>query len=162
VNTTNRYAPPKSQVSDVVSEDDAPPLWNPNAAANWSLLFSPVFGALVQMKNWQALGEDQRAASSKMWAIGIAIATVVFVVLSIFSAESRGGPDMGRSIGMVLLIAWYFASGRAQSKYVKERFGKDYPRRSWGKPLLIGFGGYIGFVGVAIIIGAVTGLASEK
>lgn len=31
-------------------------LWNPNAAVNWSVLFTPIFGAWIQAKNWKALG----------------------------------------------------------------------------------------------------------
>jgi hypothetical protein len=45
--------------------DAAPALWNPNAAANWSLLFSPMFGAWLHMKNWAALGEPERAAARR-------------------------------------------------------------------------------------------------
>jgi len=161
MDTPNRYAPPKSEVADVPSLDEAPPLWNPNAAANWSLLFSPVFGALVQMKNWQAMGEDEHAATSKMWAIGSAIVIGAFVLFSAFQAVSQGGPDIGRGVGVILLVAWYVTNGRAQSKYVKERFGKEYPRRGWGKPLLIAFGAFAAFVVAAMILGAIIGFASQ-
>ena len=58
----NPYSPPGAIIDDVMN---APPLWNPNAAANWSLLFSPAFGAFVHMKNWQALGEPEKAANAK-------------------------------------------------------------------------------------------------
>ena len=54
-----RYAPPTAHVDDVHAARQsavAPPLWNPGAAMAWSLLFSPIFGAFVHMKNWQALG----------------------------------------------------------------------------------------------------------
>ena len=47
----NPYAPPTARVDDVATGDAAPALWNPNAAANWSLLFSPAFGAWLHMKN---------------------------------------------------------------------------------------------------------------
>ena len=53
--TPNPYAPPKAEVADVGRTEVAPALWNPNAAASWSLLFSPAFGAFLHMKNWQAL-----------------------------------------------------------------------------------------------------------
>ena len=36
--SANPYAPPKAQVSDVAAEGAAPPIWNPNAAASWSLI----------------------------------------------------------------------------------------------------------------------------
>jgi uncharacterized membrane-anchored protein len=161
MNAPNPYAPPKSQVADIHSQDEAPPLWNPNAAANWSLLFSPVFGALVQMKNWQALGEDERAATSKMWAIGSAITIGIFTLLSIVSAVLTSSPDIGRSVGLILLVVWYFANGRAQSKYVKEQFGTDYPRRGWGKPLLVAVGVLLGFLAAAMIVGVIVGVASR-
>lgn len=48
----------------------APALWNPNAAANWSLLFSPMFSALLYANNWIALGELQQAGSVRWWAWG--------------------------------------------------------------------------------------------
>jgi hypothetical protein len=50
--TTNLYAPPKAQVADIVQGEAAPALWNPGAAASWSLLLSPAFGAFLHMKNW--------------------------------------------------------------------------------------------------------------
>ena len=63
--STNPYAPPKAVVADIAPRQDSPPLWNPNAAANWSLLLSPAFGAFLHMKNWEELGEPAKAAASK-------------------------------------------------------------------------------------------------
>lgn len=89
----------------MLPSEEAPPLWNPNAAANWSLLFSPVFGALLQMKNWEALGEDDKALNSKRRAIGAGVAILVAVAVSIYSAISDSGPDITGSFGLPLLIA---------------------------------------------------------
>ena len=160
MNETNRYAPPKAQVADVVGSDQAPPLWNPNAAANWCLLFSPIFGAILQMKNWQALGEDDRAASSKRWAIGCGIATFLAMLMGAYSATTPNSNNGTSSYGIVILIVWYIANGRAQGKYVKERFGKDYPRRGWGMPILIAIGVFACVVFVAVIVGFVIGAAN--
>lgn len=96
-------------------------LWNPNAAANWSLLLSPAFGAFIHMKNWKALGETEKANSSKIWFI-------FSIILSLFG------------IGFFVLIAWYFSIGKKQIVYVQEKFGENYLRKSWSTPLLIGFG----------------------
>jgi hypothetical protein len=65
MNQDNPYAPPKAAVEDVVTFEPSPALWNPNAAASWSLLFTPIFGSLLHMKNWQAMGNREKAASSK-------------------------------------------------------------------------------------------------
>jgi hypothetical protein len=61
----NPYAPPRAAVADIDDGRASPPLWNPSAAANWSLLFSPAFGALVQMKHWEALGEPAKASAAR-------------------------------------------------------------------------------------------------
>jgi hypothetical protein len=44
-----------------------PALWNPKAAAYWSLLFSPAFGAFVHARNADAMGRvDEAKANSKV------------------------------------------------------------------------------------------------
>lgn len=48
-----------------------PKLWNPNATTLWSLLFTPIFGSLLQNKNWEALGEQEKADNSKNWFYGV-------------------------------------------------------------------------------------------
>ncbi|MGB0769032.1 MAG: hypothetical protein ACPGYV_15145, partial [Phycisphaeraceae bacterium] len=57
--------------------DDASPalrLYSPNAAANWSLLFTPIFGAYLHAKNWRAIGDADRADTNIKWMwIGIAL-----------------------------------------------------------------------------------------
>ena len=42
-------------------------VWNPDAAAGWSLIFSPVFGSYLHMCNWRTLSEPKKEASSKTW-----------------------------------------------------------------------------------------------
>lgn len=155
----NPYAPPTARVDDVATGDAAPALWNPNAAANWSLLFSPAFGAWLHMKNWQALGEPKKAANARIWII---VSLVLIVVLSLASGlmpDSKALDAASRSFGLVLLLAWYFSSGRAQAGLVKQRFGKDYPRRGWGQPLLWALGAVIVFFVGVFLVAFVVGMA---
>src|SRR5436190_17925418 len=63
----NPYGPPAAPVADVISLGEPPRLWNPNAAASWCLLFSPVFGAYLHMRNWQALGDERHAQVNRNW-----------------------------------------------------------------------------------------------
>ena len=98
-----------------------PALWNPTAAANWSLLFSPAFGAYIHMLNWKKLGFGEKAKNSRNWFF-------VSLFLSLLG------------LGLLVLIAWYFSSAKEQIKYIKTHFGDNYPKNSWGKPLLIAFG----------------------
>jgi hypothetical protein len=157
---TNPYAPPKAAVGEVPSQAVAPALWNPNAAANWSLVFTPIFGAFLHMKNWQALGETGKARASRYWAILGAAVFSGLTLLAVLQAQSKGMGSLIRSAGFLLLLAWYFGSARAQARYVKERFGSQYPRRGWGKPLLVALGVFAVFMVAMIAVGVVIGVLS--
>ena len=159
---TNPYAPPLAAVGEVPSQAVAPALWNPNAAANWSLLFTPIFGAFLHMKNWQALGETGKARVSRYWVILGAAVFSGFMLLAAVQPQSKGVGSLIRSLGFILLLAWYFGSARAQARYVKERFGSQYPRRGWGKPMLAALGVFTIFMVAMTIVGVVIGLLSAR
>ncbi len=156
--TPNRYAPPTAQVADVAPQEEAPALWNPNAAANWCLLFSPAFGALVHMKNWQALGRHDKAAASRVWAILSLVVIGGFSCLAALLPTAPGLDALARLGAFSLLVAWYFSSARAQAKYVKQRFGTSYPRKGWGKPILLAILVLAAFF-VAVVLLAIVGVA---
>jgi hypothetical protein len=133
---SNRYAPPRVKVEGVDgAAGDAPALWSANAAACWSLLFTPIFGAWLHMLNWQALGETGRAESARTWAI---FSALVLVGLNVGNALLPSGElsTAGWLSDLVLLLAWYFAGARAQVRWIAEHHGDDYPRRAWWQPLL--------------------------
>ncbi len=149
----NPYAAPASLVQEAGAAPaaTAPAMWNPNAAALWSLLFSPVFGGYLQMRNWQALGDNEKASMSWYWCIGSLVMILAVVGISMFLPETHWFSKLSNRFGFILLIAWYASHGKLQVAYVKEKFGKDYPRKSWTLPLLTGFGAVIGFF-VAIFL----------
>lgn len=155
---TNPYAPPAAHVDDVSAPpaEAAPPLWNPSAAAKWSLLFTPIFGAALHMKNWQALGEQEKAKESKKWLIGSIGFSVLILVLGFILPESKTIDTAFRGAGFGLLITWYFQSAKLQIGYVAARFGTSYPRKTWGRPFLYAFGCFLAFVAVAAVIAFVT------
>lgn len=105
---------------------EKPSLWNPNAAANWSLLFSPIFGAWLHAKNWEALKDTDKAKKSMYWVYA---GVVLFVVL-LFMPDSVGSLPW-----FVFLIAWYFIMARQQSSQVKATLNNEYIHRSWKEPL---------------------------
>lgn len=86
----------------------------------------------MQRRNWQALGQHDKAAKSKSWAIGSAVAIVVMSLLPLVGVGSDG---WDRLVGLALLITWYYANGKEQHAWVLARYGKTYPRRAWWKPL---------------------------
>lgn len=155
----NPYAPPKAQVADIdelATGENAPALWNPNAAASWSLLFSPIFGAYLHMRNWQALGQPEKVARSKNWLIGSVVCISLLMIIPLLMPDSKGTDALGRAIGFALLITWYYAIGKSQQAFVLGKFGKTYPRRGWAKPLLVAIGIVIAlfvvvFVGVFVV-----------
>ncbi len=141
----NLYAPPQSPVADVSPNGDvAPPLWNPNAAASWSLLFTPVFGAYLQMRNWQAMGQHDRAKQALWWIVGYFLMIAYGVMSAAFQSAGTGGASL-RGMGFLYLIIWYFVAARPQVRYVEERYGGNYPRRPWLVPILVAFGAYVAF-----------------
>lgn len=134
----DRYAPPRAAVADPaapLSATGSPPLWNPNAAGFWSLLFSPAFGAFLHAANWNALGELEKAKTSRIWAWVSLAGLGIVAVLSAFFPEGAGADSASRAIAIGLLVGWWTQSGNVQRKFVRDRFGTTYPRRGWGKPL---------------------------
>jgi hypothetical protein len=57
--------------------------------------------------------------------------------------------------GLGILIVWYFGHAKPQIKYVKETFGKDYGRKPWGLPLLLGFSAIVLYFLTCICLAAV-------
>ena len=120
MSSDERYRPPQSENFG----SEAPALWNPNAAACWSLLFSPIFGAALHMFNARAMGDTELEKLNKGFIWGTLAVLVVAILLVIFSGVKVN------FVGPAVLIAWYSVAGRKQVALVKERYGSDYPRRS--------------------------------
>jgi hypothetical protein len=106
----------RPQTQPVIQQPQKPALWNPEVTANLSVLFSTLFGSYLQAKNWESLGQPEKAKKSMRWFyFGI----------------------VGNCLGIFWLILWYYSSGKEQIEYVKERWGQDYIRKGWTKPVLI-------------------------
>lgn len=135
---TSQPAPPPPPPSIQAT----PKLWNPNAAANWSLLFTPILGAWLHAKNWKELDQPNKAKKSMIWVyVGF-----VFLIVNLFLPENYGsGP------GLIFIFAWYFSSAKGQVKYLKEK-KIIYNKKAWGKPLLLGLGGSTAYILIAIAI----------
>ena len=126
-----------------------PALWNPNAAACWSLLFSPVFGAFIHAQNAEALGRVEEAKSNRVWFY-VSIGFYAVVCLTTFVPVIPDG--LLRVAGLALLLGWYFSLGRKQIAYVKETWRDGYERKPWKKPLLVAFGSLFGLSAVTIVL----------
>lgn len=158
----NPYAPPRAEVADIAATQgpvqSAPALWNPSAAARWSLIFTPVFGAILHMKNWQALGEPEKAARAKAWAWASFAFIVILTIVSAVLPDSKALDGLSRAAGLGILVGWYYSSGKEQQTYLAVRFGKLYPRKGWTKPLLLAIAGIACFFVAAIVVGVIVGV----
>ena len=148
----NPYAAPKAVVADVLEIEAAPALWNPTAAGAWSLLFTPIFGAFLHMQNWKALGQPDKAATSKQWIFGSIAFIVATTLLAFFTIPSSKTLDnISNFSGLILLVVWYYAIGKSQQNHVAARFGKTYPRRGWAIPILTAIGIAVLFVALLML-----------
>ena len=118
-------------------------IWNPNAAANWSLLFSPVFGAWLHAKNWSVLGYEEKAKQSMYWVYG----GIAVLILAILMPEK-----IGRAMGIGYLFGWYFSSAKHQVKHVKEKLNNTYQKKGWTMPICIAIAVLAAFVIVAGVL----------
>jgi hypothetical protein len=133
-------------------------LWNPNAAAIWSVIFTPVFGAYLHALNWRALGDKERESASMTWVYAGGALLLLLLLIEVLTPDSKSGDAVSQTIGFAFLAAWYFGSARAQAKLVKEKFGGSFTRKSWRKPLLMGLAGFGIYIVLMVAIAAAIGL----
>lgn len=135
---------------------DKTSIWNPNAAANWSLVFTPAFGSYIHMRNWASLGHVQKAAAAKRWFYASLALLGVYLILSFVVDDEKKAEVFARGLGFIFLLVWYFSAGRAQAKYVKATFGSSYLHKPWGKTLLVAVAAVIAYVLLASIVGVIS------
>ena len=129
-------------------------LWNPNAAANLALLFSPIFSAWLMAKNWQELGKPDEAKKSMTW-VKIWIGFLPVYLLVVVLVPSIPMP----LVYIILLVIWYYKLGKKQITYVKEA-GIQYEKKEWGKPVLIALAATVVWFMAAGVVGGATALAN--
>lgn len=118
-------------VSQAPARAERPLLWNPRAATCWGLLLSPAFSAYIHMRNWQTLGQEDKAAEARAWlymAIGIIVAACYLPALGDKLGRDLGLPSL---TGLGLLLAWHIWGGRGQERYIAAVTGGAYVRQPW-------------------------------
>lgn len=125
----------------------APKIWNPSAAANWSLLFSPLFGQIIHLLNWKALGDTKQIPQTPIWII---------VSCALLIGNALTPPEFSLSgVFILYLIIWYFVAARRQIRVVKNSFGGNYPKKGWIKPLGLGVLGFIVYLVFVVVCSTV-------
>ena len=84
-------------VAAVPTTEDGPvALWNPNSAANWSLVLTPAFGAYLNKLNWKNLGEFGKASTANIWFY-VTLALYALILLVGVFGELAGIRVLGAS-----------------------------------------------------------------
>jgi len=136
-------------------------LWNPNAAALWSVIFTPLFGAYLHALNWRALGDKEREEASMTWVFGAGALVLLKILIEVVTPPGYSqGDKISHLLEYAFLLAWYVTSGRTQARFVKEKFGKSFTHKSWRKPLLMGLAGFGIYTLLMIAIAAEIGIRS--
>lgn len=120
---------PTISQQETVEKATQPPLqlFNPNPAASWSILLTPIFGAAIIWHNWKTIGNQKAQQRSLYWAIGLCIPYGL-----LYFTEWLVAVDLFLEIG--LLLAWYLIECRAQVKYLKSQ-SIPYEKRKWLEPM---------------------------
>jgi hypothetical protein len=83
-------------------------------------------------KNWRALGEVAKARRSMIWFYAL----FPYFLLCAVTPDSTA--SFFRYVSLAIFCAWVYFESEPQRKYVTERFGKNYRRKSWLVPSVIG------------------------
>jgi hypothetical protein len=111
-------------------------LWNPSAAATWSLVFTPAFGAFIHMLNWQALGQPAQAAAARRWFYASLALLMLQIWTRALNARFGTEPLLLHPASVLFLLVWYFGAARPQARLVRARYGAGYRRRRWDSVLM--------------------------
>jgi hypothetical protein len=101
------------------------------------------------------LNEPERARSAKVWFYVSLVMLGIYMLVPLVGVDNQAV----RYLALLYLVIWYFAAGRPQARYVKDKYGKDYPRRPWGKPLLIAIALFVAFVLALVLVAMVVVMA---
>ncbi|MBM6704651.1 hypothetical protein H6A60_09175 [Sutterella massiliensis] len=120
-----------------------PALFNPKLVCALSLLFTPIFGAALQARNWTELGKTHEAAASRFWVRSTVWLLILFVVVQTLFRNEEIMSWFGPYFLVVLWGAWMLTSGWKQLNYVAKNVGKFYEPRPIGKAITIGVAGWL-------------------
>lgn len=139
-------------VAGVDAAVEAPMLWSPAGIALWSMVFTPAFGAWLQMYNYRRLGDHERAATSWRWCMaGLAVLGWNAVGSALGQRIGLGTPLFGW-LNLALLVAWLGATWPAHARIVCDKWGDGYRRRRWDSVVVLGLIAGWGYLGASSLL----------
>lgn len=131
------------------------PLWNPRAIVAWSIPFTPAFGAYLQMRNWEALGESDYAAESRDWFIAALVVIGAYIAANAILASGTLTALAANVLMGLFYVAWYLVSAKGQVEYVEQTFDEEYPHQPWAIAIAFGVIALAILVAVAAMLGSI-------
>ena len=140
-----------------------PQLYNPKLVCAAALLFTPIFGAALQAKNWMALGEPDNARASRMWIRSSLWLIVMYLVVQTLFRNEPVMDWLGPYFLVVLWGAWMLTSGWQQLVVISRTIGKNYDSLPMGRAIILGAAGWLayGLITVTITLGLVLPLLNR-
>lgn len=134
-----------------------PQLYNPKLVCAAALLFTPIFGAALQAKNWMALGEPDNARASRLWIRSSLWLIVMYLVVQTLFRNEPVMEWLGPYFLVVLWGAWMLTSGWQQLVVISRTIGKIYDSLPMGRAIILGAAGWLayGLITVTITLGLV-------
>lgn len=120
-----------------------PALFNPYVVCFAAVLFTPIFGAALQARNWIELGDKNEAAASRFWVRSTIWLLIVFVVMQTLFRNEPVMNWMPPYFLAAMWLAWMATSGWKQLRFIRDNIGKNYEPRPIGKAITIGVAGWI-------------------
>lgn len=103
-----------------------PELYNPAAAAAWSLLFTPVFGAWCILQNCKSLNDRRGVSRARQWIAGL---TAVMILLMFLPSNL-----MDKLGSCLLLLIWLWGHWRPHAGKIGETV-PEYRKKGWLRPI---------------------------
>lgn len=161
--TCGKKVPAPTQSVEIEPElPSRPRVWNPKAAVAWSVVFTPAFGACLVAANWKAIGRTDEYRLSLVWLAASIVVLLSYPILGGMYPEGYSIEVKTRGFGIIYLFVWYFASARAQVRFLSILERAHYETRSWTLPLFAAASAAIVYFFMSFGIGFLVGILKEK
>lgn len=131
---------------------DAVELWSPAGIAVWSLLFTPAFGAWLQMYNYRRMGDAARAQRAWHWCLaGLAVLGWNAVA---YAFGARLGLDslLFGWLSVALYAAWMIDTWPAHAQAVGKEWHAHRAPRSWDSVVVLGLAAALAYLAATAVL----------
>jgi hypothetical protein len=131
---------------------DAVQLWSTAGIAAWSLLFTPAFGAWLQMYNWRRMGDAARAGRAWYWCLG-GLAVLGWNAIA-YAIGARLGLDsmLFGWVSVALYAAWMIDTWPAHAQAVGKEWHARRVPRAWDSVVVLGLAAALAYLAATAVL----------